>query len=104
MPVVEVGRVRSRRLEQATGRPGWCVMGIETLNNAAHAAGFAMAAPEEPFEDFSAEIGSSTAQRQPSRAILAQGALGDRADWVSLFLGLFGRRPPARRPALTAEA
>jgi hypothetical protein len=93
-------------------------MGIETLYSAAYAAGFAMAAPEESYDDIRAEprLGMSVeAQWQPSRAVLARKMPGDgagprpprtgwSADWLGLVLGLLGRRPPARRPALTAEA
>lgn len=91
-------------------------MGIETLYTAAYAAGFAMATIEEDFEELAAaprapnaaavKAAAVGARWQPSRALLLHetphGA--DKTDWVSLFLGLLGRRVPARRAALTAEA
>jgi hypothetical protein len=84
-------------------------MGIETLYSAAHAAGFAMAAPEEAYEDLEAEVVahmpmSPESRWQPSRSVLVHERANDRSDWIGLLLGLIGRRPPARRPALTAEA
>lgn len=87
-------------------------MGIETLNSAAHAAGFAMAAPEEAYEDLEAlptraesPARQAELQWQPSRGVLVQERPADRSgDWMSLLLGLLGRRPAARRAALTAEA
>jgi hypothetical protein len=85
-------------------------MGIETLHNAAHAAGFAMAAPEEAYEDLIAEPGFGRsalpmeAQWQPTRAVLINEAPNDRADWAGFLLALFGRRAPRRRAVLTAEA
>jgi hypothetical protein len=94
-------------LELISGRAGWCVMGIERLNSAAHAAGFAMAGTEEAYEDLGAEPDGhlmAETRWQPSRAVLVPGSPTDATDWLSLLLGLFGRRAPARRPALTAEA
>jgi hypothetical protein len=80
-------------------------MGIERLNIAAHAAGFAMAAPDEDVEAMLPEARSAAAlQWEPSRAILVRETVTDRADWLSVLLGLIGRRTPVRRPALTAEA
>ena len=86
----------------------WCVMGIETLYSAAHAAGFAMAAPEEAYEDLQAlpmvQSPSPELQWQRSRGVLLHGTPTHRGDWTALLMGLLGRRPPTRRPALTAEA
>jgi hypothetical protein len=90
-------------------------MGIETLNSAAHAAGFAMAAPEEAYEDLEAlpsRVDSparvAEAQWQQSRGVLVHekvhATAGPRTDWLGLLLSLVGRRPATRRPALTAEA
>jgi hypothetical protein len=85
-------------------------MGIETLYSAAHAAGFAMAAPEESYEDLAAvpragPAGSRTELPwQPSRAVLINETRADRSDWLGTLLGLVGRRTPPRRPALSAEA
>jgi hypothetical protein len=85
-------------------------MGTETLYSAAHAAGFAMAAPEEAYEDLVAlpETASphlpAELQWQPGGCVLVHETPGDRSDWINLLLGLLGRRPATRRPALTAEA
>jgi hypothetical protein len=90
-------------------------MGIETLNSAVHAAGFAMAAPEEAYEDLEAlpqtvlaTPGRSSRltelQWQPSRGVLLHEKPADRGDWMGALLSLFGRRAAPRRPALTAEA
>ncbi len=56
-------------------------------------------APEARSLSRSAEL-----QWQPARGLLVQGTRVSRSDWMSLLLGLLGRRAPARRPALTAEA
>lgn len=97
-------------MEQRLGHAGWCVMGIETLYSAAHAAGFAMAAPEEAYEDLAAQAvvrtpsASPELRWQPSRGVLVHETPSDRSDWIGMLLALIGRRPPTRRPALTAEA
>ena len=65
-------------MEPRLGHSGWCVMGIETLYSAAHAAGFAMAAPEEAYEDLEAQAmvrtpnASPELQWQPSRGVLVR--------------------------------
>ena len=73
-------------------------MGIETLNSAARAAGFAMAASDEPYEQVKAETKTAVDWR-PSEAItLASPTLASphkTADWLRSMLGLFGRRAPA---------
>jgi hypothetical protein len=86
-------------------------MGIETLYIAAHAAGFAMAAPEDAYEDLVAlpktasPSPSAELQWQPGRSVLVpETPGGDRSDWIGLLRGLIGRRPAPRRAALTAEA
>ena len=91
-------------------------MGIETLYTAAYAAGFAMATIEEDFEELRAapsapkaaavRAAAVGARWQPSRSLLLHETphKADTADWVRLLLGLLGRRVPARRAALTAEA
>ena len=60
-------------------------MGMETLNSAARAAGFAMAASDEPY-----------AQWRPGEAILLHAYPTQRkpgsGDWLKGVLGLFGRR------------
>jgi hypothetical protein len=71
---------------------------MEALNTAAHAAGFAMAASDEPYEKAEAEV--PAAGWQPSEpALLTSAALAERphgmGDWFRSMLGLFGRRAPA---------
>lgn len=85
---------RERNLEQMLGRAGWCVMGIETLNIAAYAAGFAMAGSEEAFDGLGAEARAVEPRWQPGRAVLVREAPESRTDWISLLQGLFGRRAP----------
>ena len=71
-------------------------MGMETLNSAARAAGFAMAASDEPYEDVKAEVKVVEAQWRPGEAILLQADPTQRkpgsGDWIKGVLGLFGRR------------
>jgi hypothetical protein len=81
-------------------------MGIEALNNAARAAGFAMAASEEPYGEVeivtieaaaAVEVAraeprqpaTAAALREPARTVSRVG------DLVRGMLGLFGRRAPA---------
>jgi hypothetical protein len=86
-------------MERGPGVAGWCVMGIEALNNAARAAGFAMAACDEPHEETRAERKPSETQWRPGEAVLQQeppAAAGLRGgDWMRSLFGLFGRRAPA---------
>jgi hypothetical protein len=69
-----------------------------------------MAAPEEAYEDLVAlpetvsPSLSAELQWQPGRSVLVHETPVDHSDWISLLLGLLGRRPAARRPALTAQA
>jgi hypothetical protein len=73
-------------------------MGIEALNNAARAAGFAMAASEEHYPEVEVVAESAEAQRRPGEAVLAHEPIkpARRAgDWIRGLLGLFGRRLPA---------
>jgi hypothetical protein len=70
---------------------------METLNNAARAAGFAMAASEDPHETIRTEATPEAAQWRPGEAVLRSqpprpGRVGD---WAKSLLGLFGRRAPA---------
>jgi hypothetical protein len=78
-------------------------MGIETLNSAAWAAGFAMAADEDPFEDAAGVASAADAQWlpkwRPGEAVMVREAphvdrAADRADWVRVLLALFARRAP----------
>ncbi len=72
-------------------------MGMETLNSAARAAGFAMAASDEPYEEVKAEVKAETAWR-PGDGLMSAPAV-ERAnrsgDWFKSMFGLFGRRAPA---------
>jgi len=66
-------------------------MGMEALNSAARAAGFAMAASEEPYAEVKVEArpaerpGEAMPRPEPARV----------GDWVRSMFGLFGRRAPA---------
>ena len=73
-------------------------MGIEALNSAARAAGFAMAASEEPYGEVKTEAGPAETQWRPGEAVLLSEPerTGLRiGDWMRSMLGLFGRRAPA---------
>jgi hypothetical protein len=69
-------------------------MGIEQLNSAVWAAGFAMAASEDDYEDGCAIVPPVETQWTPSRAILVRERAVERTDWVRALLALFGRRAP----------
>jgi len=68
-------------------------MGIETLNSAAWAAGFAMAC-EDPMEDIGSAARAADARWRPGEAVTARRSRVDRADWIKALLGLFARRAP----------
>lgn len=72
-------------------------MGMETLNSAARAAGFAMAASDEPHADIKPEVKVADAQWRPGEAILRHADAAHRpgADWFKGVLSLLGRRAPA---------
>jgi len=80
---------------------GWCVMGIESLNDAARAAGFAMAASDESYGEVEVvlvEAAPAETQRQPGTAVALHepaGAVSRVGDWMRGMLGLFGRRATA---------
>ena len=67
-------------------------MGIEQLNNAAWAAGFAMASSEEDYQDGCTVVQPAEVQWTPSQAILVRQGEVERADWLRALLGLLGRR------------
>ena len=69
-------------------------MGIEQLNSAAWAAGFAMAASEDDYEDGCVVARPLETQWTPGQAIMVRERDVQRADWVRTLLGLFGRRAP----------
>jgi hypothetical protein len=73
-------------------------MGIEALNSAARAAGFAMAASDEPYAEVKVEARAAEPQWRSGEALLRREVIrpAPRAgDWVRSLLGLFGRRVPA---------
>jgi hypothetical protein len=68
-------------------------MGIEALNSAARAAGFAMATSEEPFDEvYPGATQAVNTQWRPGEAMLVHEAPSERGDWLKALLGLFGRR------------
>jgi hypothetical protein len=68
-------------------------MGIERLNTAARAAGFAMATSEEPFDDVGLSgMQALNSQWRPGEAALVHAPPSERGDWLKAVLGLFGRR------------
>jgi hypothetical protein len=72
-------------------------MGIETLNSAARAAGFAMAASEDAFDDAVGLTGATgEAQWRPGQTVVVRESTVDRADWIKALFGYFhfGRRAP----------
>ncbi|HEY1246578.1 MAG TPA: hypothetical protein VGF29_17265 [Hyphomicrobiaceae bacterium] len=76
-------------------------MGIEKLNSAAWAAGFAMAASEDAFED-AVRLTEATAEGQwrPGEAVLVRESSADRADWIKALFGYLHLR--RRAPVSTA--
>jgi hypothetical protein len=90
---------RCGRWNDGLGLRVWCVMGIEALNNAARAAGFAMAACDEPHEEVRVDSRPAEAQWRAGEAVLPHepsAPAGVRAgDWMRSLFGLFGRRAPA---------
>lgn len=72
-------------------------MGMETLNSAARAAGFAMAASDEPYET-PATVKVEAQGWRPSEAMMLTPAVARPSHagaWFRGVLGLFGRRAPA---------
>jgi hypothetical protein len=68
-------------------------MGIETLNTAARAAGFAMATSEESFDEvYPSAARAANAQRRPDEAAPVHEPSSERGDWLRAVLSLFGRR------------
>lgn len=66
-------------------------MGIETLNSAARAAGFAMAASDEPYEEPKAEPKIEQEGWRPAEAVMLSPATIER-HWFRTMLGFLGRR------------
>jgi hypothetical protein len=69
-------------------------MGIESLNSAARAAGFAMAAPDDPFEDVVSPLRAVETPWRPGEAVLVGETPAERFDWMRALLSLFGWRAP----------
>ena len=72
-------------------------MGMETLNNAVRAAGFAMAASDEPYGEVET-VKAETSEWQPADAVLRAPVVPEAprsGEWFRSVLGLFGRRAPA---------
>jgi hypothetical protein len=69
-------------------------MGIETLNSAARAAGFAMAASEDAFDDAVRVSEAAEIHWRPGEAVLVRPM--EKADWLRALFGFFhfGRRAP----------
>jgi hypothetical protein len=67
-------------------------MGIEALNSAVWAAGFAMAGSEEAFEGTGATAKTVEARWTPGEAVLVREPTAEKSDWLKALLGLFGRR------------
>ena len=73
-------------------------MGMETLNSAARAAGFAMAASDEPYEQVNTQSQIETGNWRPNEArlLIPENAGAPRTvEWFRTMLSLFGRRAPA---------
>lgn len=74
-------------------------MGMETLNSAARAAGFAMAASDEPYEEVKTEVKLETTGWRPSEAVTLAKTGPVRpnksGEWFRTMLSLLGRRAPA---------
>ena len=78
-------------------------MGMETLNNAARAAGFAMATSDDLLNDSKAEARTESEAWRPGEAIMPSqvapssgNAFQAATDWVKgRIFGVFGRGAPA---------
>lgn len=73
-------------------------MGMEKLNSAARAAGFAMAASDEPYDEVKTEVKTEVTAWRPTGAAMLTPTTQDRphkGEWVRTVFGFFGRRAPA---------
>ena len=75
-------------------------MSMETLNTAARAAGFAMAASDESPQDGKVEAKPEVEAWRSEAILLPQGSQqaapkSSAADWFKSLFGLSGRRAPA---------
>jgi len=70
-------------------------MGMETLNSAARAAGFAMATPDEPVIPAGKGLGSELQSWQPGEPVLVEVSSPPKpasgTDWVRGLFSIFGR-------------
>src|SRR5262245_57734968 len=92
-------RAREPILERLLGLESSRAMGIETLNTAAHAAGFAMAA-DEVAEDKKVEAQAETESWRSEATLLAPNTSDGKttpstADWLKSLFGMTGGRAPA---------
>ncbi len=71
-------------------------MGMETLNSAARAAGFAMAASDDPHQS-DGGVTQDVAPWRSGEAVLTRDTpqSGRFGEWVRSLFGMFGRRAPA---------
>jgi hypothetical protein len=69
-------------------------MGNEQLNSAARAAGFAMAASEDEYQDGCVTVLPAEAQWTPGTVVMVRERRSERADWMRALLALLGRRAP----------
>lgn len=71
-------------------------MGMETLNSAVHAAGFAMAASDDPHEATRSGFAPEGTPWRPGEAVLARDTTqpGRFSEWAKSLFGMFGRRAP----------
>lgn len=70
-------------------------MGMETLNSAARAAGFAMAGTDEIFEERKVEQAPVSPESVALVPVAAPVRRQGVTEWVRSHLGYFGRRAPA---------
>ena len=78
-------------------------MGIETLNSAARAAGFAMAPPDELLNETTPVVEPDGKPGRPNEAVLLdpiqsadqRKATHSVSDWLKGMFGAFARRAPA---------
>ena len=77
-------------------------MGIEALNNAARAAGFAMAAPDDTTDEEVVRKPAADTSWRPSTAVALLGPTAPQvarpsqvSDWFRSMLGATGRGAPA---------
>lgn len=73
-------------------------MGMEKLNNAARAAGFAMAASDEPYDEVKTEVKTEVTAWRPTGAVMLTPVTQEtphKGEWVRTVFGFLGWRAPA---------